>query len=138
MVLLIYKFLPIIIPFIFTGSTAPFLVIHNHDIKGHETAIEVFDQHNKSVINETYRLEPKSDLLQPRPLSLKLSWEKREYTFKVTMDKKITNKIKVEIPNRRTLVDIRLYYKSYGDIPHVDYESPEIIPISIETNEMTC
>lgn len=96
MVLLIYKFLPIIIPFIFTGSTAPFFVIHNHDIKGHETTIEVFDQHNKSVINETYSLEPKSDLLQPRPLSLKLSWEKREYTFKVTMDKKLQIRLKLK------------------------------------------
>lgn len=68
-------------------------------------------------------------MLQSRPLSLKFSREKREYTFKVTMDKKIKNITKVEIPNRRTFVDIRLYYKNYGDIPHVDYESPEIIPI---------
>lgn len=135
---LIYISLPIIIPFIFSGSTAPFFVIHNHDVKSHEAAVEVFDQRNKSVINETYSLEPKSDLLQSRPLSLKFSREKREYTFKVTVDKKIKNITKVKIPNRRTLVDIRLYYKNYGDIPHVDYKSPEIIPIFIETAERMC
>ncbi|RXA21972.1 hypothetical protein EQO05_00800 [Methanosarcina sp. MSH10X1] len=137
-VLLIYISLPIIIPLIFQGSTASFFVIHNHDLESHEAAVEVFDQHKKSIINETYILEPKSDLSQPRPLSLKYSLEKREYTFKVTMDKKVINVTEVEIPNRRTLVDIRLYDKSYGDVPHMDYESPEIILISIETNELMC
>ncbi|AKJ38368.1 hypothetical protein MCM1_1316 [Methanosarcina barkeri CM1] len=137
-VLLIYISLTIIIPFIFTGSTAPFFVIHNDDRKSHEAAVEVFDQNNKSVINETYSLEPKSDFSQSRPLSLKLSWEKKEYIFKVTMDKKITNMTKVEIPNRRTSVYIRLYYKNHGDIPHMDYESPKIIPIFIQTVERMC
>ncbi len=54
------------------------------------------------------------------------------------MDKKITNMTKVEIPNRRTSVYIRLYYKNHGDIPHMDYESPKIIPIFIQTVERMC
>lgn len=70
---------------------------------------------------------------EPRPLSLKLNREKREYTFKVTMDKQITNSTKVNISDSHTSVDIRLYRKNYGEIPYVDYESPEIIPIFIET-----
>jgi len=98
----------------------------------------VFDQHNKSVINKTYILESKSDLSESRPLSLKFSLEKREYTFKVTMDKKVIYITEVGIPNRRTLVDIRLYDKRYCGIPHMDHESSEIILISIETNEQMC
>jgi hypothetical protein len=137
-VLLIYISLPIVVPFIFTGSTAPFFVIHNDDIKSHEAVVEVFDQNNKSVINETYSLEPKSDFSQSRPLNVKLSWEKKEYIFKVTMDKKIINMTKVEIPNRRTSVYIRLYYKNYEDSPHLDYESPDRIPIFIQTVERMC
>lgn len=137
-VLFICASLPITVPFIFTGSTASFFIIHNHDVKSHEVTVEVFDQHDKSIINETHHLEPKSDLSHSRPLSLKFSREKKEYTFKVTVDKQITNITKVEIPNPRTSVDIRLYYKYYGEIPHMDYESPEIIPIFVETVEWMC
>jgi hypothetical protein len=54
------------------------------------------------------------------------------------MDKKVINVTEVEIPNRRTFVNIRLYDKRYGDIPHKDYESPEIILVSIEINELMC
>jgi len=76
-VLFICVSLPITIPFIFTGSTASFFIVHNHGVKSHDVTVEVFDQHDKSIINETHHLEPKSDLSQFRPLSLKFSREKR-------------------------------------------------------------
>jgi hypothetical protein len=101
-------------------------------------AVEIYDPHNKSIVNKTYILERKSDLSEPRPLSLKLNREKREYTFKVTMDKQITNSTKVNLSDSHTSVDIRLYHKNYGEIPYVDYESPEIIPIFIETAKWKC
>ncbi|KKG08373.1 hypothetical protein EO92_07085 [Methanosarcina sp. 2.H.A.1B.4] len=116
------------IPFVFMGAAAPFFVIHNHDITSHEVMVEVFDQQNKSIVNETYRLEPESDLSRARPLSLQFHREKREYTFKVTMDKQITNTVKMEIPHSHTLVDIRLYSKNY--------ESGEIVPIFMEIAEV--
>jgi hypothetical protein len=114
--------------FIFIGSAAPFFVIHNHDVKGHEVTVEVFDQQNKSIINETYSLEFEGDFSHFRPLSLWFHREKREYTFKVTMGKQITSAVKMEIPNSHSLVDIWLYSK--------DYESGEIIPIFMEIAEM--
>ncbi|AKB38420.1 hypothetical protein MSSAC_3830 [Methanosarcina siciliae C2J] len=123
-VLVLYLFLP----FIFMGSAAPFFVIHNHDVKGHEVAVEVFDQQNRSIINETYSLESEGDFSQDRPFSLRFHREKREYTFKVTMDKQITSTVKMEIPHSHTLVDIWLYSK--------DYESGEIVPIFMEIAEM--
>jgi len=123
-ILVLYLFLH----FIFMGSAAPFFVIHNHDVKGHEVTVEVFDQQNKSIINETYSLEPKGDFSQARPLSLQFHREKREYTFKVTMDKQITSTVKMEIQHSHALVDIWLYSK--------DYESGEIIPIFMEIAEM--
>jgi len=94
-------------------------VIHNHDDKSHEVTVEVFDQNNNSIINETHTLERRSDFTRSRPLIVRLPWEDIEYTFKVTMDKQITNVTKVEIPDRKTSVNIRLYY--------------EIIPITITT-----
>lgn len=114
-----YISLPILIPFIFGGSAAPLFVIHNHDDKSHEVTVEVFDQNNNSIINETHTLERRSDFTRSRPLIVRLPWEDIEYTFKVTMDKQITNVTKVEIPDRKTSVNIRLYY--------------EIIPITITT-----
>ncbi|HII01870.1 TPA: hypothetical protein HA351_09580 [Methanosarcinaceae archaeon] len=116
------------LPFIFMGPAAPFFVIHNHDVKSHEVVVEVFDQHNKSIIYETYSLEPEGDFSQARPLSLQFQREKRMYTFKVTMDKQITSAVRMEIPHSHSLVDIRLYSK--------DYESGEIVPISMEIAEV--
>ncbi len=43
------------------------------------------------------------------------------------MDKQITKIVKMEIPDRHTLVYISLYYK--------DYESPEAIPIFMVTTK---
>lgn len=119
-VLIYYISLPILIPFIFIGS-APFFIISNHDVKGHEVTVEVFDQKNKLIMNETYCLEPKGDASMSRPFSLKYYQEKREYTFKVSIDKQITKIVKTEIPDMYNFVYIMLYYK--------DYESPETIPI---------
>jgi hypothetical protein len=116
------------LPFMFRGPAAPFFVIHNHDITSHEVAVEVFDQHNKSIINESYSLESEGDFSRARPLSLRFHREKRDYTFKVTMDKQITNAVKMEIPHSHTLVDIWLYSK--------DYESGEIVPIFMEIAEV--
>ncbi|AKB30150.1 hypothetical protein MSSIT_3431 [Methanosarcina siciliae T4/M] len=127
MLLTIALFFYISLPFMFRGPAAPLFVIHNHDIKGHEVAVEVFDQQNKSIINETYSLESEGDFSQARPSSLRFHREKREYTFKVTMDKQITSTVKMEIPNNYSLVDIWLYSK--------DYESGEIVPIFMEIAE---
>ncbi|HIH94338.1 TPA: hypothetical protein HA338_09930 [Methanosarcina acetivorans] len=135
MLLTIALFFYVSLPFMFRGPAAPLFVIHNHDVKGHEVAVEVFDQQNKSIINETYILEPKSDMLRSRPFSLRLHREKREYTFKVTMDKQITSTDKLEFPNSHAFADVRLYSKDYGDT-YLDYESPKTIPILIEFNEM--
>ncbi len=124
-ILIAALFLYISLPFIFMGPAAPFFVIHNHDVKSHEVIVEVFDQDNKSIINETYHLEPEDDFSQARPLSLQFQREKREYMFKVTMDKQVASVVKMEIPHSHTLVNIRLYSK--------DYESGEIVPISMKT-----
>ncbi|WP_082093114.1 hypothetical protein [Methanosarcina siciliae] len=135
MLLTIALFFYVSLPFMFRGPAAPLFVIHNHDIKGHEVAVEVFDQQNKSIINETCSLEPKSDMSRSRPFSLRFHREKREYTFKVIMDNQITSTAKMEFPNSHAFADIRLYSKDYGDT-YSDYESPETIPILIEFNEM--
>ncbi|MDD3247995.1 MAG: hypothetical protein PHF18_14280 [Methanosarcina sp.] len=136
MLLAITLFFYVSLPFMFRGPAASLFVIHNHDIKGHEVAIEVFDQHNKSIINETYLLEPRGDVSRSRPFSLRFHREKREYIFKVTMDNQITSTAKLEFPNSHAFADIRLYYRDYGDIPYENRESPEIVPIFIEFNEM--
>lgn len=120
-------FLYIALPFIFMGSPTPIFEVYNDDVKSHEVIVEVFDPYNKSVVNETYNLESEGDFSQARPLSLWLPQAKGEYTFKVTMDKQITNTVKIEIPNQYTGITIRLYSKNY--------ESGENIPIFIETME---
>lgn len=107
------------------GSPTPIFIIFNDDIKSHEVTVEVFNPDSESIINRTYNLEPGSDFLEDRPLSLWFPQAKGEYMCKVTMDKQITNTVKIEIPNQYTGVNIRLYSKNY--------ESGEIIPVSIET-----
>lgn len=125
--IVIVSFLYISLPFIFMGSPTPIFQIFNDDIKSHEVTVEVFNSDNESIINKTYNLEPGSDFLEDRPLSLWLPQAKGEYMFKVTMDKQITNTVKIEIPNKYTGVSIRLYSKNY--------ESGENILILIETAE---
>lgn len=112
---------------------APFFVIHNHDVNSHEVTVEVLDQHNESIINETYSLEPGSDVSRSRPLSLWLQQEKREYTFKVTMDAQITNKANLEILDSHTSASIRLYTVVGETIPYDRLREP--IPILIEAVE---
>ncbi|AKB18525.1 MULTISPECIES: hypothetical protein [unclassified Methanosarcina] len=131
-VIIFYISLPILIPFIFGGSAAPFFVIHNHDTNSHEVTVEVFDQNNKSIINKTYILKSKSDVSLSRPLKVRLQGENREYAFKVTMDKQITNTTIVEIPDRKTSVDIRLYTESDEIINHKN-DTHKTIPIIITT-----
>ncbi len=127
-ILITVPFFYVSLPFIFRGPAASFFVIHNHDVKKHEVTVEVFDQQNKSIINETFSMASEGDFSQSRPLSLRFHREKREYTFKVTMDNQITNTVKLEIPHSHALVDIRLYSK--------DYESGKIVPISMDVEEM--
>lgn len=95
--------------------------------------MEVLDQNNKSIINEKYSLEPGSDVSRSRPLSLWLQQEKREYTFKVTMDDQITNKANLEILDSHTSASIRLYTVVGETIPY--YRLREPIPILIEAVE---
>lgn len=70
-------------------------------------------------------MESKSDLVRSRPLSLKFSREKKEYIFKVTMDKQSTNTAKMDVPHQFATVYISLYIK--------DYKSGETVPILMET-----
>lgn len=120
-------FLYAAIPFIFMGLPTPIFQIFNDDVKSHEVTVEVFNQDNKSVINKTYILESEADFLEERPLSLCFPQEKREFVFKVTIDKQNTNTSKILIPNPYTGATIRLYSKNY--------ESGENIPVLIETAE---
>lgn len=132
-VLIIYISLPTIISYIFEGPTVSFFIIHNHDVKSHEVTVEVFDQSNKLIINETYILgsknDVKNDVSRSRPLSTRLPW-RDEYTFKVTLDKQITNTTRVEVSDRRTSVDIHLYSEAEGSISQ-EPETHEIVPILI-------
>jgi len=116
------------------GPAASFFVIKNHDMESHEVTVEVFDKNNNSVINETHTLERKSDLVKRRPFGVRLRGGNVEYTFKVTMDKQITNTTKVEIPDRKTTVVIYLYAE-LGKTVLYKSESGETIPILIETRQ---
>jgi hypothetical protein len=113
------------LPFILMGPPTPIFVIYNHDVKSHEVTIEILDPDNKSIINETYIIESEGDLSQSRPLGLWLPQAKGEYMFKVTMDKKIINAVKIEIQGQYSGAAIRLYSKNF--------KSGEKIPILIET-----
>jgi len=115
------------IPFIFMGPPVPLFTVHNHDITNHEVIVEVFNSNNESIIKETYMLDQKDDISRSRPLGLKLPWSGRKYIFKVTMDGKITETSKMEIPDVYTMVNIRLYKKDYvsGEIALIFIESVE-------------
>lgn len=120
-------FLYAAIPFIFMGLPTPIFQIFNDDVKSHEVTVEVLNQDNKSVINKTYILESEADFLEERPLCLCFPQEKREFVFKVTIDKQNTNTSNILIPNPYAGATIRLYSKNY--------ESGENIPVLIETAE---
>ncbi|MBN2487859.1 MAG: hypothetical protein JXA98_02390 [Methanosarcinaceae archaeon] len=115
------------IPLIFMGPPVPLFTVHNHDTTGHEVVVEVFDSNNESIIKETYVLDPKDDISRSRPVGLKLPWSGGGYTFKVTMDGKVTETSRMEIPDVYTMVNIRLYSKDY-----VSGETVLIYMVSVE------
>lgn len=63
--------------FMLMGPTAPLFIINNHDVKDHEVTVEVSDQNKKLVMNETYSLGSKGDVLQPRTFISRYYQEKK-------------------------------------------------------------
>ncbi len=115
-------------PFIFSGPVSPFFVVHNHDINDHTVVIDVFDSRNVSIITETYKLEPKSDISRKRPLGLRLPLSKGEFKINVTVDNETMETHHVELPHPHTMVDIRLYYEDYmGNVTPISVEVAAVV-----------
>ena len=86
----------IIFPFYLVGPPLPLLSLKNRDDINHEVVIEIFDQNNKAIFNETYELDPKEEIGHLRPFLLKFRWLK-ECTLKVTVDNDATEMCKTDV-----------------------------------------
>ena len=80
--------------------------IHNSDVGKHRVIVEIFDPSNNSTFKEPYEANPKETIYSP-----KITKEKGEYTFKVTLDDKIEETYKAEVGIGRSSVSIYLYDK---------------------------
>ncbi|MDW7728277.1 MAG: hypothetical protein SCH70_14455 [Candidatus Methanoperedens sp.] len=87
------------------GSAEPLrFSVHNSDINKHRVTVEIFYSDNKSLFKETYEVNPKEDILSP-----KITEERGEYTFKVTLDDMIEKTYKAEVGVGGGRVSIWLY-----------------------------
>jgi hypothetical protein len=104
----------IALPFIFMGSPLPLFSINNNDNIEHTVAIEILNSNNKSLVNQTYELTPKAEISEPKSILMLLklsipSENLEEYTFRITLDNKVTDTHKTMLSTWNT-VEVKLYW----------------------------
>ena len=93
----------------------PLFGIQNQDSNDHEVVVEVFDSHNRSILKEEFLVYPRTSATCPKTLRLKIDrWS--EYTFRVTLDDKITETHTTKIHLLKAIAII-IYYKGSVDYP---------------------
>ena len=112
-------------PYILVGAPSSLFSISNNDSNEHKVAIEVFDSNNESVFKQTYELAPEASVWQPKSTWLLLQLyippgNSKEWTFKATLDDKITDIRQIKL-HPWTTADVLLYY---------DAENPIFITVS--------
>lgn len=117
---LILILLPVITPYIIAGPPTPFFSIRNHDDKGHELRVEIYDSKNNSVFNETYELSVGEEVYYPKPFRFLVPIsEAANYEFKFILDNNLTKTYTTNIQPWNT-VEAELYS---------DYEEDKVLSI---------
>ncbi len=100
-------------------DSPPFFIIQNQDLNDHTVVVEVFDPNNRSMLKEEFSVDSKTSAAYHKPLRFKIDrWS--EYTFRVTLDDKITEIYTTKI-HLLSMVSIILDYG--GDVNSINIEN---------------
>jgi len=109
LLVLMLMLLFISIPYFIAGSPTPLFSIRNHDVGVHELRVEVFDSKNNSVLDKTYELSAGEEFYHAKPFKFLVpGFETGDYTFKFTLDNRLTETYSTNIQPWNT-VEVELY-----------------------------
>ena len=96
-ILLVYLNLFVILPSIIMGGPTSLFFIANYDTKNHTIAIKVVDSTNKTVLSQSYNIQPDSTIQYARGFGwyptvtwTPYTWSEGKYTFIAVLDGNIT------------------------------------------------
>ena len=100
-------------------ESPPLFVIQNQDLNDHNVVVEIFNSNNRSMLKEEFSVYSKTSAAYHKPLWFKIDrWS--EYTFRVTLDDKITETYTTKI-HLLSMVSIILDYG--GDVNSINIEN---------------
>lgn len=107
--------LSLYVPLLSPTIAVPLFFVENEDGVSHDVRVEIFDENNVSVFNNTYLLGANNSTKFERevswnfPFPLKLvTWDDGMYTFNFTVDNNVANEITSDIDQYMAVsVDIK-------------------------------
>ena len=103
--------LSVYIPLLSPTIAVPLFYIENEDNISHDVRVEIFDENNISVFNQTYILSSNSRVKFDREVSWNfpfpsklVTWDDGMYTFNFTVDNNSSNEITREIDQYMSVV----------------------------------
>ncbi|RZN37215.1 MAG: hypothetical protein EFT35_06320 [Methanophagales archaeon ANME-1-THS] len=113
----------ILYPYVLMGPPLHLFSIQNRDgTDAHEVLVEIIDSEHQPIFTETIVVAPNEEISYPKPLWLKLTRSRGEYTFNVRVDNTFTETCTTEVDPWLEVL-IALYAR--------DPRSGEIRPLTI-------
>ncbi len=126
-ILIILVLIYVSLPFLFMGPAAPLFTVNNHDERGHNVHVEVFDQTGTRIAMEEEYLQWAEDITYPRTL-----WQwlpiSQEYTFEVSIDGKTETTHSVAIGGPHEMVDISVH--GFSDSANEIYVEVQLVQVA--------
>ncbi|MDY9928096.1 hypothetical protein [Methanosarcina sp.] len=106
---MIFMLLFVVVPYLIAGPPTSLFHVQNHDVGVHELRIEIYDSKNSSVLDETYKLSAGEEVYHAKPFRFRVpGFEIVDYTFKFTLDNRITETYSTNIQPWNT-IEVELY-----------------------------
>ena len=122
----------LVTPLIVVGPPSSVYSITNYDSMPHNISVLIFDENNKSVLQNTYVIRPEQNVDFDRQInwhipimSEQITWSHGTYPFQFILDNNISKNITIPIWPWQT-IGVWLYYQGYYD--------NEPIPIDIKVS----
>ncbi len=113
-----------VFPVLLIGKPLPLFSVKNKDARKHDVVIEILDSNNKTVLKEVYELKPGEEFSYergfgwyPRMTWYFITWSEGVYTFKITLDGKITKTYVTRVcPYKETVISLHNNSISIGEV----------------------
>jgi hypothetical protein len=115
-----YLFLFVLFPMIIMGGPTSLYFIGNHDTKNHTIVIKIFDSTNKTVLLQSYKMQPDTTIQYARGFGwyptvtwTPFTWSGGKYTFIAVLDGNFTASHTTNVQITQTIwIDIKFMGKT--------------------------